>query len=259
MGFRVFIPARHASTRLPGKPLLPLAGRPLIRHVWERARASGAASVVIATDDERIASVARDFGAEVCMTSAQHRSGTERLAQACVLLGVAAEEIIVNLQGDEPEMPPALLRQVAELLECSTWAEMATLAVPIDDAHDLADPNVVKVVRDSSGRALYFSRAPIPWHRTAFAAGVPPSGALPASVFRRHVGLYAYRAAFLTRFAAWPEAPLESIEALEQLRALHHGAGIAIADALEDPGIGVDTPADLLRAERRCSATRDGA
>lgn len=248
MDFSVYIPARHASTRLPGKPLLPLAGKPLLQHVYERALESGAARVVVATDDERIAEVARGFGAEVCMTAAHHASGTERLAEAVACYDEPDNALVVNLQGDEPEMPGALVRQVAEALAARPDADMATLAVPLACPNDLFDPNVVKVVTDGGGHALYFSRAPIPWDRDGFASGTPPAR-LAAGPWRRHVGLYAYRAGFLRRFCAWAPSPLERLESLEQLRALHHGARCLVADALAEPGVGVDTPADLARAE----------
>lgn len=243
-GFHVVIPARHASTRLPGKPLADIGGRPMIRHVWDRAIESGAERVVIATDDARIEAAARTFGAEVCLTRADHRSGTDRIAEVADRLGWADDAIVVNLQGDEPTMPPALLRQVADDLAAHPEAALATLGVPIRDRADLFDPNVVKAVTNGAGWALYFSRAPIPWHRDSF----PDAERLPEGVeFIRHLGLYAYRVGFLRRFVGWAPAPLETCESLEQLRALWHGARIRLGIAGATPGPGVDTPEDLER------------
>ena len=243
--FKVVIPARHASARLPGKPLLEIAGKPLIRHVYERAQATAAAEILIATDDARIAAACQAFGAEVVMTRGDHRSGTDRLAEVIALRGWPDETLVVNLQGDEAGMPPALVDQVAAGLAGHERVGMATLAYPIQDAETLFDPHVVKVVTDAQGYALYFSRAPIPWHRDAFQGGrqaLPPGGR-----FLRHIGLYAYRAAFLARFVAWPPAPLELAESLEQLRVLWHGEGIHVGLATEEPGPGVDTAADVQR------------
>ncbi len=241
MKFHVIIPARYAATRLPGKPLLDIGGRPMIRHVYERASASGAASVTVATDDVRIADAVRGFGGAACMTAARHRSGTDRLAEAVALLGLDARAIVVNLQGDEPRMPPALIRQVAALLH-ERGTAMATACHPLHDRATLADPDTVKVVRDVNGDALYFSRAPIPWPRDAMRGEADA----PVRAFR-HIGLYAYRAEFIGRFAAWSPCALEEIEMLEQLRALWHGEKIAVCEAEEAPGPGVDTPADLER------------
>ncbi|MGE0081873.1 MAG: 3-deoxy-manno-octulosonate cytidylyltransferase [Thiohalomonadaceae bacterium] len=243
MSFRVIIPARYASTRLPGKPLLDIAGKPMLQHVFERALESGAAEVVIATDDNRIRAAAEAFGAPVCMTAAHHRSGSERLAEVVAQLGYGSDEVIVNLQGDEPLMPPALLRQVAAGLMEHPAAPMATLCTPIDTARELFDPNVVKVVTDAQGYALYFSRAPIPWDRDAQAAR---PGELPAGVKHyRHLGIYAYRAGFLARYVGTPACELETRESLEQLRVLWMGEKIHVAEAAALPGPGVDTPADL--------------
>ncbi len=246
--FRVIIPARHASSRLPGKPLLDIGGKPMIQHVYERALESGAAEVVVATDDERIRSVAEGFGAHVCMTATHHPSGTDRLAEVARLLGYADDQIIVNLQGDEPLMPPALIRQVAENLQAHSQASIATLCERIKSAGELFDPHLVKVVMDKQGYALYFSRAAIPWDRDAFTA---TTGELPArSEHYRHIGLYAYRAAFLQDYVQWPLCVLEQTESLEQLRALWRGCKIHVAETLEPPGIGVDTEEDLLRVRR---------
>lgn len=243
--FHVLIPARYQSTRLPGKPLLQIAGKPMLQHVHEKALASGARSVVIATDDERIAAAARKFSATVCMTSPGHDSGSERLAEAVELLGLEENEIIVNLQGDEPLMPPELLRQVAQGLARHADIDMATLCTRILDAGELFDPNAVKVVMDARGRALYFSRAPIPWDRDAFAVSREQ---LPEHVpHYRHLGLYAYRVAYLKQYAALSPCALEQRESLEQLRVLWHGAAIHVAEAAVVPPAGVDTEKDLAR------------
>lgn len=247
-GFKVVIPARYASSRLPGKPLRMLAGRTMVEHVYRRACESGAAQVVIATDDARIEEVARDFGAAVEMTRPDHPSGTDRLAEVVERLGWPDDAIVVNLQGDEPLMPSALLRQVAENLAAHSEASIATLCTPIDEAAEFFDPNVVKVVSDARGFALYFSRAPIPWSRDAFAVS---RERLPAGVaHRRHLGLYAYRAGFLRAWRTLAPAPPEGIEMLEQLRALWHGHRIHVADAVAQPGPGVDVEADALRVEQ---------
>lgn len=240
-GFRVVIPARYASTRLPGKPLLPIAGRPMLAHVYERALQCGAGEVVIATDDERIAQAAAGFGADVCMTDAGHTSGTERLAEVIAIRGWPADSIVVNVQGDEPLIEPALIRQVAQDLAASPDAAIATLACPFaaDPAHN--DPNVVKVVLDRAGYALYFSRAPVPFVRDrrvdTEVAGL------------RHIGLYAYRAGFLEQYRRLEAAPCEQLEKLEQLRVLWHGMKIHVSIASHMPGPGVDTHEDLLRVE----------
>ncbi len=250
VGFAVVIPARYASTRLPGKPLADIGGRPMIRHVWDRAIASGAERVVIATDDARIEGAVRAFGAEVCLTRADHRSGTDRIAEVADRFGWADDAIVVNLQGDEPAMPPALLCQVADDLAAHADAALATLGVPICDRAELFDPNVVKVVTDGAGWAVYFSRAPIPWHRDSF----PNAEALPEGVtFLRHLGLYAYRAGFLRQFVAWPPTPLETCESLEQLRALWYGSRVRLGMACEESGPGVDTADDLERVRQALS------
>ena len=246
MSFTVVIPARYASTRLPGKPLRLLAGRPLIEHVHARALASGAAAVVVATDDERIASAARSFGADVALTLATHPSGTDRLAEVARARRWPEEAVIVNVQGDEPLIPPAIVAEVARLLTASPGAGIATLSTPIRTLAELEDPNVVKVVADGAGRALYFSRAPIPWQRDAALAG-NAAGRLAGAA--RHLGLYAYRVGALTRLAGLAPTALESAEKLEQLRALEHGISIAVATASVVPGPGVDTEADLREAQ----------
>ena len=242
MNFRIVIPARYDSSRLPGKALLPLAGKPMLQWVYERARQAHAAEVIIATDDERIATAARGFGAEVAMTARAHVSGTDRIAEVARARGWADDEIVVNVQGDEPLIPPPIIDQVAQLLAAHARADIATLAARIDAAADFNDPNNVKVACDGTGRALYFSRAPIPWNRDA------PGTLTPASL--RHIGIYAYRVAALRRLAALPASRLEQLEKLEQLRALENGMEIRVALAVERPLADVNTAADLERAER---------
>ena len=243
--FDVIIPARYASSRLPGKPLADIAGKPMVQRVYEQATKSAAARVVVATDDMRVAEVVQAFGGEVCMTSADHASGTDRLQEVATNLGLAAERILVNVQGDEPLIPPTVIDQVAGNLARNTAAGVATLAEPITNVEDFLNPNVVKVVAEESGLARYFSRAPIPWPRDAFAMD---RTALPARLNpRRHIGIYAYRAAQLDLFVSWPMAPLEQFEALEQLRFLYNGQAIHVADAAEQVPGGVDTEQDLQR------------
>jgi 3-deoxy-manno-octulosonate cytidylyltransferase (CMP-KDO synthetase) len=234
--FKVAIPARYASQRLPGKPLLEIAGKPMIQRVHEQAVASGAEDVVVATDDERIAACARAFEAEVCMTSSLHISGSERLAEAARLLNWDSDAVIVNLQCDEPLMPAANIRQVAENLAVHPRAEISTLCTLISNPEEYRNPNVCKVVRDRDGFALYFSRAPIPCARDQVTAH-------PRAY--RHIGLYAYRAGYLAAYAGSPSCELERIESLEQLRALWRGNRIYVAEAAEPPGRGVDTADDL--------------
>lgn len=248
MGFRVVIPARFQSSRLPGKPLRMLAGKPLIQHVHERALQSLADEVIIATDDERIRAVALSFGATVCMTSAAHPSGTDRIAEVTRARGYVDDQIVVNLQGDEPLVPPALINQVAATLERHHDAQMATLSHRIVQPADLFDPHVVKVVTDRDGYAMYFSRAAIPWDRAAFAV---TQETLPQpSGHYRHIGLYAYRTRYLQEYIRLPPCALEATEALEQLRVLWNGGRIQVAVAQEEPGHGVDTEQDLRRVER---------
>ncbi len=243
--FIVVIPARYASSRLPGKPLQDIAGKPMIRHVWEQACKSAAQRVVVATDDARIVAACAEFGAEVLLTRPDHESGTDRLAEVAAALGLAADAIVVNVQGDEPMIPPAVIDQVAANLAAHPEASIATLAEPLEDAQLLFNPNVVKVLSDIHGLALTFSRAPLPWARDDFAQDC---AALPQGVpYRRHIGIYAYRAGFLADFVAWGPCWLESTECLEQLRALWHGQRIHVADAIEAPPAGVDTAEDLQR------------
>lgn len=246
MQFHIIIPARYASTRLPGKPLRQLAGKAILQHVYEQANKSLAKSVIIATDDDRIKQAAEQFGAEVCMTSAEHVSGTERLAEVIDIKGFAEDDIILNLQGDEPMMPPACLDQVARLLLEHTDCKMASLCEPVTSAEDLFDPNVVKVVLDKNRHAMYFSRAPLPWHREAFSdnAKVLPDA---EGLYYRHIGLYAYRAGFIKTYLTLAASPVEKAESLEQLRVLWHGEKIAMDIAKQSPGPGIDTEDDLQK------------
>jgi 3-deoxy-manno-octulosonate cytidylyltransferase (CMP-KDO synthetase) len=242
MSFKIVIPARYASTRLPGKPLLDIAGKPMIQHVFERAKESQAAQVIIATDDERIERVATAFGADVCMTRADHISGTDRLAEVASKREFADDDIIINVQGDEPCLPASLINQVADDLQHHPDADMATLFSQIEQEKHVFDPNAVKVIMDKLGYALYFSRAPIPWMRDHFdqQSTLPPD--LP---HYRHIGLYGYRASFLTHYAELEPCVLEQEESLEQLRALYHGKKIHLTQARINPGHGVDTQEDL--------------
>jgi 3-deoxy-manno-octulosonate cytidylyltransferase (CMP-KDO synthetase) len=254
--FIVVIPARYASTRLPGKPLADIGGKPMIVRVAERARASGAAAVYVATDHEAVCEAALSNGIDTVMTSPDHESGTDRIAEVASSLAFPPETIVVNVQGDEPLVEPGLIAQVAELLDTDADAVMSTACHPIQDTADFFNPNVVKVVLDADGGALYFSRAPIPWPRDDFAESfrrapgkIPKS--LPAGLpALRHVGIYAYRASFLQAFARLEPAPLERFEALEQLRVLANGYRIAVTVRDEAPQPGVDTPEDLERVRR---------
>ncbi|MEQ6887631.1 3-deoxy-manno-octulosonate cytidylyltransferase [Halomonas sp. CS7] len=248
--FIAVIPARHASSRLPGKPLAEIAGEPMVVHVWRRAGESRAARVVVATDDERIREALVPLGAEVVMTRDDHPSGTDRLAEVAERLGLADDAVLVNVQGDEPLIPPVLIDQVAARLFDDPEASIATLAEPISDVETLFNPNAVKVVRSLSGRALYFSRAPIPWDREAFARRPE---LLETDAWLRHIGLYAYRVGFLADYRDWPPSPLEQLEQLEQLRALHHGHAIQVALAQVPHPAGVDTEADLARVRELLS------
>ena len=245
--FRIVIPARYASTRLPGKPLRLIGARPLIEHVYRRAAAAGAAELIVATDDERIAAACRGFGAAVELTDPAHPSGTDRLAEVARSRGWADAEIVVNVQGDEPLLAPANVAQVAALLAAEPTAGLATLATPLVSLREHLDPDVVKVVCDRRGFALYFSRAPIPWCRDGARDGAGSQTRHDGAL--RHIGLYAYRVATLKRIAALPPAELELCERLEQLRALANGLAIAIAVATEVPGPGVDTEADLAAVQ----------
>jgi 3-deoxy-manno-octulosonate cytidylyltransferase (CMP-KDO synthetase) len=252
MSFTVVIPARYASSRLPGKPLADIAGKPMLQWVYERASASAADRVVIATDDERIAAVARAFRAEVCMTAIDHASGTDRIEEVTRALHLADDAIVVNVQGDEPLLPPTVVDQVAGNLEQAGNAGIATLCEPLTAPGDLFNPNVVKVVTDVNQLALYFSRAPIPWARDAFTGGEPvPEMQVEA---QRHLGIYAYRVGFLHDFVKWPPAQLEMLECLEQLRAMANGVRIHVAPACEFVPPGVDTEADLAHVRALLAA-----
>lgn len=248
MSYIVIIPARYDSSRLPGKPLLDLCGKPLIQHVYERALSGNASQVIIATDDERIQATAIDFGATVCMTRKDHPSGTDRLAEVVLALDLNENEIVVNLQGDEPMMPAVLLDQVADALKASTFASISTLCEQINTSEQAFDPNIVKVVTDHSGHALYFSRAPIPWWRDKYHRDSTQAVELKSCF--RHIGLYAYRVGFLKLFPQLPVCEPEQIECLEQLRALFYGHRIKVNIASADAGIGIDTPADLDKLRR---------
>lgn len=243
--FKVAIPARYASSRLPGKPLIELAGKSMIQHVYERAVRSGADEIVIATDDRRIFDAAQSFGAEVCMTSTEHHSGSDRLAELADLRAWPDDAIVVNLQGDEPLTPQTILKQAARGLDEHPDAGIATLCTPITSASQLYDPHTVKVVRDHAGYALYFSRAPIPWERDALDVEAHPEH----NQAFRHIGLYAYRAGYLREYAKSEPCDLERIERLEQLRALWQGIKIYVDVACELPGHGVDVPEDVSTVE----------
>ncbi len=245
MSFTVVIPARYQSTRLPGKPLADIGGKPMIQWVYEQSLLAGAERVIIATDDSRVEQVAKGFGGTVCMTSPDHQSGTERLAEVVSLMGIEDDHTIVNVQGDEPLIPPAIIRQVADNLALSN-APMATLAVEIKDQEEVFNPNAVKVVTDSEGYALYFSRATIPWDRDNFAA----NDKAIVQPLMRHIGIYAYRAGFINTYINWQPSQLEKIECLEQLRVLWYGEKIHVAVALEAPPAGVDTSEDLETVRR---------
>jgi 3-deoxy-manno-octulosonate cytidylyltransferase (CMP-KDO synthetase) len=245
MSFKVVIPARFASSRLPGKPLLDIAGKPMVAHVYERACRSAATEVVVATDDARIEAAMQALGARVVMTSSEHPSGTDRLQEVVRKLGWADDEIVVNVQGDEPLIPPAVINQVAVNLAQANGAGIATLAEPLADAAQLFNPNIVKLVRDINDYALYFSRAPMPWARDLFAKDQSVLPDIP--LYYRHLGIYAYRVRFLHDYVSWPPSALEQVEALEQLRALYHGVKIHVAVSAEELPPGVDTQADLDR------------
>ncbi|MCC7216604.1 MAG: 3-deoxy-manno-octulosonate cytidylyltransferase [Burkholderiales bacterium] len=256
MSFIVLIPARYASTRLPGKPLADIAGKPMVVRVAEHAQASGAARVVVATDDARVEAAVAAHGIAVCMTRADHPTGTDRLAEAAAALALPDDAIVVNVQGDEPLLDPVLMRRMAEVLGQRPDAAIATACHPIADPAEAFNPNVVKVVLDANGYAMYFSRATIPWARDAFAA---TRDALPAGLpLYRHYGLYAYRVSFLRAYPRLAPAPVERFEALEQLRALWHGYRIAVEVTHGTPAPGIDTPEDLERV-RALFAARGAA
>ncbi|MGR9072024.1 MAG: 3-deoxy-manno-octulosonate cytidylyltransferase [Gammaproteobacteria bacterium] len=247
--FKVVIPARYASSRLPGKPLLPIAGKPMIVHVCERAAEAAADEVVVATDDGRIYDAVSALGIPVVMTREDHRSGTERIAETAQLCGWPENEIIVNLQGDEPLIPPAYIREAALALGGQNKAGIATLATPIENAEEIFNPNAVKVVLDKDGYALYFSRAPIPWDRDGF-DGREDKPEIGSRCYLRHIGIYAYTVGFLNRYISWKSSVLEAVEKLEQLRILWQGEAVAVATVSRIPEAGVDTLEDLRRVER---------
>ena len=254
MAFRVVIPARYASTRLPGKPLADIAGKPMVVRVCEAVADCGADEIVVATDDARVYEAVQAHRYAACMTRVDHPSGTDRIAEVAALRGWSADTIVVNVQGDEPLIDPALVVATAQALEEDRDASIATAAHAITDVADFFNPNVVKVVTTTKNRALYFSRAPIPWHRDGFALQREflPSGHLPS----RHVGLYAYRVDFLQRYGTLSQCPIEQWEALEQLRALWHGYHIHVIECAHPPAPGVDTPEDLARVQAIFAALR---
>jgi 3-deoxy-manno-octulosonate cytidylyltransferase (CMP-KDO synthetase) len=250
MGFAVLIPARLASSRLPNKPLADIAGLPMIVHVARRAALSGASRVIVAADDARIVQACEQHGVQVVLTRTDHATGSDRLAEACERLGIHGDDVVINVQGDEPLIDPTLIDACATLLMQQPECVMSTAAHPIDDPADFANPNVVKVVLDARQRALYFSRAPIPWWRDGPAPATPAPGAAQPL---RHIGLYGYRAGFLQAFPLLSASPLETIESLEQLRVLWHGHRIAVHITPHAPGAGVDTPQDLERVRQLLS------
>jgi 3-deoxy-manno-octulosonate cytidylyltransferase (CMP-KDO synthetase) len=250
--FKVVIPARYASTRLPGKPLLDIAGKPMIVHVCEKAQQAGAEDVVVATDDDRILQAVSKLGVRAVMTRSDHQSGTERIAEAVEQCGWAVDDIIVNLQGDEPLIPPVIIQELAKVLAGQQQAGIATLAAKILDQDEIFNPNAVKVVLNKDGYALYFSRSPIPWDRDGFAGQERHiSGKMS---YYRHIGMYAYRVDFLQRYCQWQPSILESVESLEQLRILWQGEAIKVKVIDKTPAAGVDTAEDLVRVNRAIHA-----
>lgn len=245
--FYIIIPARFESSRFPGKPLAKIANKPMIQHVYEKALQSGAYKVIIATDDVRIQKSAIDFGAEVCMTAPEHKSGTDRLAEVVRKLKLPPDTIIVNVQGDEPLIPPKIIQQTANDLAMHIDAEVATLCEPLEHAEQLFAPNIAKVVFDANRYALFFSRAPIPWDREHFP--LAKDAVLPKYTYFRHLGIYAYRAGFLQKFVKWDMCPIEKLECLEQLRMLWNGVKIYVGEAHVPSMIGVDTPTDLAKVQ----------
>jgi len=258
MSFHVIIPARYASSRLPGKPLIDIAGKTMIQHVYERAQKSQAQIVVVATDDVRIADAVKGFGGEVCMTSDQHVSGTDRIQEVVNKIGLDADQIVVNVQGDEPLIPAVVIDQVANNLANNSAADMSTLSIAIDTLEELMDPNAVKVVSDINQYALYFSRAPIPYARDHFSENNQSPGSLPNVNYQRHIGIYGYRVSFLDQFIHWPAAEIELTESLEQLRALWNGKRIHVEQACEVPPAGVDTPEDAERVRAIVMRSSEG-
>jgi 3-deoxy-manno-octulosonate cytidylyltransferase (CMP-KDO synthetase) len=252
LSFTVLVPARLASTRLPDKPLADIGGVPMVVRVARRAAQSGAQRVVVAADSASIIQACQAHGIEAILTRPDHPSGSDRLAEACTLLGLEGNDVVVNVQGDEPLIEPSLIDAMARLLRERPEADMSTAAHAIESVADFTSPNVVKVVLDINGLAMYFSRAPIPWWRDGFAGGI---SALPRPAPLRHVGIYGYRAGFLLKFPSLPQAPVETTEALEQMRAMWHGHRIAVHVTDHAPGPGVDTPADLERVRALFAAS----
>ena len=245
MSFRIVIPSRYASTRLPAKPLRDICGKPMIAHVIEKAKQSDAEEVIVATDSDEIAAAVADFDVRVCMTHEHHQSGTERLSEVIEQLGFDDDQILINLQGDEPMMPPVCLNQVGQALEEDSNLKMATLCTPLTDINELFDPHAVKVVRDINGFALYFSRAAIPWSRDCF--NESPREIPQTQGYQRHIGLYGYRAGFIRQYLEWQSSDIEKTESLEQLRVLYYGEKIKVITAETPPGPGIDTIDDLNR------------
>lgn len=248
MPYNIVIPARFAATRLPGKPLREIAGKSLLQHVYECAQRTQARQIIIATDDERIRQSAVDFGADVCMTSDRHQSGTQRINEVIQIRQIADDEIIVNLQGDEPLMPAACIAQVAELLASHPDAQMSTLATPVIHDEEVFDSNIVKVVLNKFGQALYFSRASIPWQQGNYDTRTVNRTETWSCL--RHIGIYGYRASYIKEYVSLPPSPLEALESLEQLRVLWHGGTIVVGQAVEIPGPGVDTEQDFAKVSR---------
>jgi len=254
VNFKVIIPARYDSTRLPGKVLLPLAGKPLIEWVYQQAKKSESSEIIIATDSEKVNSVATGFGAQVCMTASSHTTGTDRLVEVVTKKGWQDDIVVINVQGDEPLIEPELINNLATSLYTNKDASIATLATPIKTGKDQFDPNIVKVVRDKQGFALYFSRAAIPWNRDGFTQVVDTNNRetnnQKVSNVYRHIGIYAYRVGFLKKYSSMEKCELEELEALEQLRALYNGYKIVVDIVDEPPGHGVDTEDDLKKVEK---------
>lgn len=255
MNFIVVIPARFASSRLPGKPLADIAGKPMIQWVYERAKLSDASKVIVATDNQQVFDTVKEFGGEVLMTSPKHESGTDRLQEVAQQLGLAEDEIIVNVQGDEPLIPPAVINQVAANIQNNSWASAATLSEPLVESEMVFDPNAVKVVSDVNGAALYFSRAPIPWYRDEYQQPVSQVAPRTDGLVQRHIGIYAYKVSLLNQFVQWPMSTLEAVEKLEQLRILSNGKKIHISPSCELVPGGVDTQADLDRVRAKLKSS----
>lgn len=248
MATHVIIPARFASTRLPGKALVDIAGKPMVQHVYERALEAGLDSVLIATDDQRIVDAVRKFNGGVVLTKTSHQSGTERIAEVIEQLKFDDHDIVINLQGDEPLIPPSLIRQVAEDLKAQPSVPMSTLCEPIERIDEIFNPGITKVLMDAEGFAIYFTHAPLPWYRDGFS--IEPKKLPEGFIFYRHIGLYAQRIAFIKKYVSWNPSPIEKIEALEQLRVLWYGEKIHVAVACVKPGLGIDTPEDLASVRK---------